>query len=253
MTTRRRIGKLEIALISTLVIIASGVAYVAVLTKRSDDYTSRLNSADGFHYYYYHQKLWENQTRWLGVQIAKLPLDLFVFQEILSDQKPDILIETGTWHGGSALFFASIMDLIAHGKVITIDIEAKPNLPTHPRITYLLGSSTSDDIIDQLKRQIPPGATVMVTLDSAHSRDHVLNELRRYSQLVTPGQYLVVEDTNVNGHPVQRDHGPGPMEALEAFMKENDAFESDASREKFLVTFNPRGWLRKKQQGDRAE
>jgi cephalosporin hydroxylase len=86
----------------------------------------------------------------------------------------------------------------------------------------------------------------MVILDSDHARDHVLEELRIYSSLVSPGSYLVVEDTNVNGHPVFREHGPGPMEAVELFLAETGEFEVDAAREKFFLTFNPRGFLRKK-------
>jgi cephalosporin hydroxylase len=86
---------------------------------------------------------------------------------------------------------------------------------------------------------------VLVVLDSDHSRDHVLAELRAYAPLVTPGSYLVVEDTNVNGHPVYEAFGPGPMEAVQDFLKERDDFEVDRSREKFLLTFNPGGWLRK--------
>ena len=82
-------------------------------------------------------------------------------------------------------------------------------------------------------------------LDSDHSRDHVLDELRLYSRFVTPGGYLVVEDTNVNGHPVFPEHGPGPMEAVEEFLAESDEFEIDLAREKFFLTFNPRGFLRK--------
>ena len=87
--------------------------------------------------------------------------------------------------------------------------------------------------------------TVLVVLDSDHSRDHVLAEPRAYAPLVTPGSYLVVEDTNINGHPVYEAFGPGPMEAVQDFLKERDDFEADRSREKFLLTFNPRGWLRK--------
>ena len=86
----------------------------------------------------------------------------------------------------------------------------------------------------------------MVTLDSDHSRDHVLEELRIYSKLVTPGCYLIVEDSNINGHPVLPDFGPGPMEALEDFLAEDSSFVVDRSREKFLLSFNPRGCLRKK-------
>ena len=86
----------------------------------------------------------------------------------------------------------------------------------------------------------------MVVLDSNHKAFHVLDELRAYHPLVTPGGYLVVEDTNINGHPVEPEFGPGPMEALAEFLQENDDFEVDAAREKFMLTYNPGGWLRKK-------
>ena len=86
----------------------------------------------------------------------------------------------------------------------------------------------------------------MVILDSDHSRDHVLRELELYAPLVTPGCYVVVEDTNVNGHPVVPRFGPGPMEAVQEYLATTDAFEVDRSREKLLLTFNPSGYLRRR-------
>ena len=85
----------------------------------------------------------------------------------------------------------------------------------------------------------------MVLLDSDHHMDHVLNELRLYHPLVTPGSYIVVEDTDMNGHPILPKHGPGPMEAAQQFLKETSGFEVDAAREKLMLTFNPRGYLRR--------
>ena len=85
----------------------------------------------------------------------------------------------------------------------------------------------------------------MVDLDSNHSKQHVLEEMRAYAPMITIGNYLIVEDTNINGHPVLPEFGPGPMEAVEEFLKENHDFVPDPSREKFLVTFNPGGYLRK--------
>jgi cephalosporin hydroxylase len=85
----------------------------------------------------------------------------------------------------------------------------------------------------------------MVTLDSLHTRDHVIQELRLYSPFVTPGNYLVVEDSNVNGNPIYPGTGPGPMEALSEFLAENNHFISDREREKYGFTFNPRGWLKR--------
>ena len=110
----------------------------------------------------------------------------------------------------------------------------------------MTGSSTADEIVSDLELRVRDSEQVLVILDSDHSRDHVLDELRIYSRWVSPGSYLIVEDTNVNGHPAMPEHGPGPMEALEAFLPETSEFEIDTTREKFFMTFNPRGFLRKR-------
>ena len=128
---------------------------------------------------------------------------------------------------------------------MSIDIVAYPNRPQNERITYLLGSSTSDAIFQKVKDSIRPGEKVMVSLDSDHHKAHVLDELRLYSSLVTVGNYLVVEDTDINGHPVYPTFGPGPMEAVQEFLKTNSNFEQDRSREKFGVTMYPGGWLKR--------
>jgi cephalosporin hydroxylase len=171
-------------------------------------------------------------------------MDLMTYQEILYDTRPDVLVEAGTFKGGSALFFASMMDLLDHGRVITIDIKDYGR-PSHPRITYLQGFSTAPEILTTVKNAISPGDRVMVVLDSDHSAENVRKELRAYGPLVTVGAYLVVEDTNINGHPVLPGHGPGPTEALDEFLKTDTGFVRDPSREKFLLSFNPGGFLKK--------
>lgn len=202
---------------------------------------------DEFHrlYYYAHDTTW-TQTRWLGTSALKCPFDLWVYQEILVETRPDLVIETGTHAGGSALYLASVLDLVGHGRVVTVDIDVHKGRPTHPRLTYLHGSSTSEAILEEITALAGEAERVMVLLDSDHSRDHVLRELELYAPLVTPGCYLVVEDTNVNGHPVVPGFGPGPMEALTAFLATTDDFEVDCSREKLLLTFNPSGYLRRR-------
>jgi cephalosporin hydroxylase len=207
---------------------------------------------DEFHKLYYDAALyggtWQN-TYWLGVPTSKCPLDLWVYQEMLFELRPDVVVECGTFNGGSAFYLASMFDVLGHGRVVTIDIEPNPARPQHDRITYLNGSTTSPEVVAEVRRLVeqvaPTDGTVMVLLDSDHSKDHVAAELREYSPLVTTGSYVVVEDTNVNGHPVFADHGPGPMEAVDEFLSGNDAFVIDTEREKFLLTFNPRGYLRR--------
>lgn len=208
--------------------------------------TSDQEVIDRFHHLYYNNdgRTWSN-TRWLGVLAQKTPLDFWIYQEILYEIKPDVLIECGTYSGGSALYFASIMDLLKKGRVLSIDIVRKPDFPEHPRIHYLTGSSVSKEMAARVQGMIKPGEVVMVSLDSDHARDHVLQELRTYSPMVTVGSYLVVEDTNINGHPVYPTFGPGPMEALDAFLATNSDFTSDREREKFFLTFNPKGYLKK--------
>ena len=184
-----------------------------------------------------------NNTRWMGVTTQKCPLDTWIFQELLFEVKPDVMVETGTYKGGSSFYYASLMDLMRHGRVLTVDIEDYPGKSPHERIAFLLGSSTSPEILRRLRAAIAPGEKVMVTLDSAHQAAHVAEELKLYSELVTPGSYLIVEDTHFNGHPILPKFGPGPWEAVEEFLAANKNFERDRSRERFLLTFNPGGWL----------
>jgi cephalosporin hydroxylase len=184
-------------------------------------------------------------TRWFGTRVAKCPLDLWVYQEIIYALRPDVIVECGTGGGGSAHFMACICDWLDHGRIVTIDINEKRERPQHPRVQQLFGSSTSEQVVAQVKESIGNAKTVMVILDSDHSKDHVLNELRLYSPFVSQGSYLIVEDTNINGHPVGANAGPGPMEAVEAFLQENTQFMLDKDKEKFFMTFNPNGYLKR--------
>lgn len=197
-----------------------------------------------FHRLYYDTYAWKN-TFWLGVPTQKCPLDLWVYQEIMFELKPDVIIETGTADGGSALFLASMCDLLGKGRITTMDIVYKEDWPKHDRIRYLHGSSTADEILNEIKKDTSGQDTVMVILDSDHSKDHVSKELQLYKDFVSPGSYLIVEDTNINGYPVFDDFGPGPMEAIMEFLKTDKGFAIDTAREKFYLTFNPKGFLRK--------
>lgn len=186
-------------------------------------------------------------TSWLGYETLKCPLDLWMYQEIICDYRPDLIIETGTAFGGSSLYLASICNLIGDGLVLTVDInecQAYKKIQ-HPRVTHLVGSSTDPVVVSRIKNKVATCERVMVLLDSDHKYEHVLEELHIYQDFVPIGGYLVVEDTNINGHPAYPDFGPGPMEALNEFLKTNDSFVRASECERFLLTMNPRGYLRR--------
>lgn len=203
---------------------------------------------ENFHRLYYDSHLFGKtwvDTSWLGVPTQKCPMDMWVYQEIIHDLRPDVIVECGTLHGGSALFLASMCGLVGNGRVVTIDVGIKEERPAHDRITYLHGSTTDAEVVERVRGMIGEGETVLVLLDSDHARDHVLSEMRAYGPMVTRASYLIVEDTCVNGHPVLPEHGPGPMEAVEAYMQEAKDFVVDRTMEKHYLTFNPKGYLRK--------
>jgi cephalosporin hydroxylase len=194
-------------------------------------------------YYGNEDRTWRD-TKFLGVTTVKCPLDLWVYQEIIWRLRPGLVVETGTAFGGSALYLASMCDLVGSGEVVTIDIQLPAEPPAHPRLTYLTGSSTDPEIVEKVRSRAVGAQPVLVILDSDHSREHVRQEIRSYAPLVTPGSYLVVEDTCIR-HPVLPDWGEGPWEAVQDFLAEDDRFVVDRGCEKFWLTFNPGGYLRR--------
>ena len=193
----------------------------------------------------YHESGREGRCRWLGIPMWKTPQDLFVLQEILVETTPDLVVELGSGQGGSALFCATVMDVLDRGRVLSIDVEALVR-PRHPRVTFVVGDSNDPDVTNRVRREAEGVERVMVVLDSSHRRDHVLQELRSYAALVTAGCYLLVEDTCLNGHPIEPHYGPGPAEALDEFLLDRpDMFVTDQSREKFMMTYHPGGFLRR--------
>ncbi len=160
------------------------------------------------------------------------------------ETRPELIVETGTYRGGSAFFLASICDLLGAGEVVSIDIEPlRDDYPAHPRVTYLGGrSSTDPEVVAEVRGRAREKRTLVV-LDSDHSQAHVEAELAAYADLVPVGCYLIVEDSNIGQ--IRKDLLPGPLEAIDVFLAGTDAFEIDRSREKFLITFNPSGYLRR--------
>jgi cephalosporin hydroxylase len=182
---------------------------------------------------------------WLGYLSTKYPSDLIVYQEIVTETRPQLIVESGTRFGGTTLFLAGLLDnLGGQRRVVSIDVQRAPQLPTHPRIEYVLGSSLDPETIAQVHRAAQ-GKRTMIILDSLHTAEHVEAELRAYQDIVSTGCYLIVEDSNIGGHPITTHDGPGPMEAIDEFLATTAAFVVDRDRERFLMSLNPRGYLRR--------
>ncbi|GEM_PF-358023 len=211
-----------------------------------------------FHRLFYEGGLQENdgrglhaQTRYHGIEAHKCPFDLWIFQEILFDVRPQLVIELGTYLCGTTLFLAHQLEALGAGSVVSIDCR-EFSRPAHARIHYLLGETTAPEVIaavtDMASRITGP---VLVIHDADHRFAQVLQDLTVYAPFVTPGSYLIVEDTNVNGHPVLANWGPGPLEAVDQFLAAHPEFERDSTREKFLMTYNPGGYLKRTHSGSR--
>jgi cephalosporin hydroxylase len=202
-----------------------------------DDYTK----------YYFDSGVWRN-VKYRGITALKCVSDMWNYQEIINDFGVQWVIETGSRHGGSALFFADLLAARgARGRVISIDIDFEANaLVDHPGIEFLYGDSASPEIVASVKRLLgeAPGR-VFAILDSDHRQQHVSRELEAYVPLLASGDYLVVEDTCVNGHPILPDFGPGPWEAVEAYQASHPGvLRHDREREeKFGITFAPNGYF----------
>ncbi len=196
---------------------------------------------------------------WMGRPIIQYPQDMIAMQEIIWDIKPDLIIETGIAHGGSIIYYASILELIGKGEVLGIDIDIRAHnraeIESHPmskRITMLEGSAISPEIIEKIKPFLDGKKTVMVCLDSNHTHDHVLAELQLYSPFVTEGSYLVAFDTIVEDLPADLYNdrpwsvGDNPKTAVWEFLKSNDDFViNNEIDNKLLVSVAPSGYLKR--------
>ena len=197
--------------------------------------------------------------RWLGRPIIQYPQDMIAIQEIIYNIQPELIIETGIAHGGSLIFHASICELIGKGEVLGIDIDIREHnsieIKKHKmfkRISMLQGSSISPQIIEEVKKITQGKEKVLVILDSNHTHDHVLEEIKLYSPFVTKDSYLMVFDTIVEDLPEDMHtgrpwaKGNNPKTAVLEFLKTNTDFEIDDSIDsKLLITVSPSGFLKK--------
>jgi cephalosporin hydroxylase len=188
-------------------------------------------------YWQMSQQTWCN-TKWRGVHILKTPTDLWIYQELITYLKPDLIIETGTCYGGSAYFMRDIMTLNGGGRLMTIDIDHSQLVQKIPGVEYVLGSSVSEETMMLVRAYIHAYncQRVMVILDSAHNEEHVAKELELYAPLVSVGMPLIVEDTN---------NDPGPKAAVDNWFGNTRScvFKRDFMCEKFMLTFNRDGFF----------
>ena len=186
------------------------------------------------------------QQTWMGRVIWKNPLDCWIYQEILHETRPEVVVELGVAHGGSALYLANLFDLMGGGALLGVDMDlSKVADLSHPRLRFIQGNCLDPGTVRQITDAVR-GRKTMVIADCDHSKSHVLDELRTYSPLVSIGCYYIVEDgvcDVMNWEPV-----PGPRAAAEEFLRENRRFVNDKElREKYLITYNFDGYLKRVQ------
>lgn len=192
------------------------------------------------------QKRIMDKTHYFGVKTLKNPLDFWVYQEIIFDHQPDVIVEIGNNWGGSTLALAHTLDLVGVGRVLAVDIShdrIHETVRQHSRITLI--EAPAMDAFPRVQELISTGEKVLVIEDSAHTFENTLGVLRLYSELIQPGDYFIVEDT-ICHHGLNVGPSPGPYEAVEAFMEETGEFEVDREKESFFITWNPKGFLRRK-------
>lgn len=207
------------------------------------------------------RQIWDNYFNWFhysdvwrsvsyhGIRTLKLPSDMWNYQEIIFEHQIEWVLETGTRHGGSAKFFADTLAFRkAQGHVISIDIDSEARqLDTYPGIDFLVGNSAHIDMVNLAQEILPKNrGALFIILDSDHTASHVYKELEVWMPTLKPGDYLVVEDGCVNGHPVRPEHGPGPLEAVEKWIACNPGkLWHDMKRErKFGATTAPHGYYK---------
>ncbi|MCL4457665.1 MAG: cephalosporin hydroxylase family protein [Nitrospirae bacterium] len=204
-----------------------------------------------------HNRLMYEPT-WLGIPIIQFPEDIVMMQELIWKVRPDVIVETGVAHGGSAVLYASILELIGRGRVIGVDVEIRKYnriaINSHPlskRIALIEGSSVAENIVAETRERIGKDDKVLVVLDSNHSYDHVLKEMELYSKMVSQDSYMVVMDGAQglvwdipNGKPEWKEDNP--LKAINNFLSKHPEWEADSYYTRMHITSNPTGFLRRR-------
>jgi len=218
-----------------------------LLAPMRKDYRDRLRMSLRQWLLYHHKEIHHHQCYWMGVRAFKNPFDAWIYQEILHEVQPDVVIEIGSNEGGSTLFLAHLLDLIGKGRVVSVDIDRSRFHVSHERIVTVTGDSSAEPTLVQVA-QLCEGKRGLVIHDANHNKEPVLRDLRAYERFVSIGSYLIVEDGILDLFRPGDGLGwfaEGPLVAIEQFLQETPNFEVDASRERYLMTYNPKGFLRR--------
>jgi cephalosporin hydroxylase len=195
------------------------------------------------------EAVWHNMpwthTTWLGRAIASAPTDLLAYQEVIASVRPDWIVETGTGDGGRALFLASVCELVGHGEVLSVDESLADDLPRHPRIRYVKATAHSKPGSARIRAMIDDSASVLVVLGARKDLYKTAQQFEGLAPLVPVGSYVIVTDTIVNGNPVWSGFGLGPAEGVKKILTQNGDFVADPQLEKYSLTFNPGGFLKR--------
>lgn len=198
------------------------------------------------------------EISWLGIPIIQYPSDIIMMQELIWKIRPEVIVETGFAHGGSAIFYSSMLELLGRGKVISVEVEIRKYnevaIAGHPlshRLQQIVGSSVDPDVFRQVKQCVGKNKKVLVALDSNHSYEHVLQELQLYSTLVSDGSYIVAMDglqrfvTDIpRGNPEWAEDNPHC--AIHEFLEKYPDWEIDPHYNRLMITSNPDAFLRRR-------
>lgn len=196
---------------------------------------------------YHQQHIVFEHCRWMGIPALKNPLDAWIYQEIIAEVRPEVIIEIGSKYGGSTLYLAHLLDALGQGSVLSLDIDRSEFRATHPRIVTLTGDSGSPAMIARVAEHCQ-GRRVLAIHDGNHARAAVYRDLCAYAPLVSANSYFIVEDGIVDlfvpGDGIGWNE-EGPLAAIRQFLREHPHYQVDDQRERYLITYNPQGFLKR--------
>lgn len=229
--------------------------YVRITTRRTDPYYRhyrRIFRRRLRDWLAYHQRsVVYDRCFWMGVPALKNPLDAWIYQEIIHEVRPEVVVELGSAAGGGTLYLAHLLDLLGDGVVVSVDIDRSSFIAEHDRIIAVTGHTTAPETLGRV-RFLCTGKRVLVIHDADHHQEQVLEDLLAYAPLVSMGSYLIVEDGIVDlfgPHEVLGVRYDGPLVATREFLRRNTDFQVDSQRERYLLTYNPRGFLQRVSSG----